>query len=93
MAYNQVNLTVGTLPTALVVLPNGVGTRQVTIQNRDAASIYVGNSSVVTAAGANGGQVVATLGLLQVWLSGNDTIYAVSAAGTAVGSVVVTYSA
>ena len=93
MAYNQANLTVGTLPTTLVTLPNGVGTRQVTIQNRDAASIYVGNSAVVIAAGANGGQVIATLGTLQVWLSGNDTIYAVSAAGTAVGSVVVTYSA
>ena len=93
MAFNQVNLTVGTLPTALVVLPNGVGTRQVTIQNRDLVAIYVGNSSVSAMAGVNAGQSIASGGLLQVWLSGNDTIYAVSAAGTALSSVVVTYSA
>ena len=89
MAFNQLNLTVGTLPTTLVVLPNGVGTRQVTVQNRDTNALYVGNSLVSTA----NGQSIASGGLLQVWLSGNDTIYAVSAAGTAAGSVVVTYSA
>ena len=88
------NVTVGTAPTALLTLPNGVGVVAVSIQNRDTASIYVGDSSVTAASGANGGHLIAaTSGTFQVWMRGNDTIYAVSAAGTSTGAVSVIYSA
>ena len=94
MALIHANVTVGTSPTALVTIPNGVGYVAVQIQNRDTAAIYVGDSSVTAASGANGGHTVAaTTGSLQVWMHGNETIYAVSAAGTTTGAVSVIYSA
>ena len=94
MALIHANVTVGTSPTALVTIPNGVGYVAVSIQNRDTAAIYVGDASVTAASGANGGHLIAaTSGTLQVWMHGNETIYAVSAAGTTTGAVSVIYSA
>lgn len=94
MALIHSNITVGTSPTALVTIPNGVGYVAVSIQNRDTAAIYVGDASVTAASGANGGHLIAaTSGTLQVWMHGNETIYAVSAAGTTTGAVSVIYSA
>ena len=94
MALIHANVTVGTSPTALVTIPNGVGYVAVSIQNRDTAAIYVGDSSVTAASGANGGHLIAaTSGTLQVWMHDNETIYAVSAAGTTTGAVSVIYSA
>ena len=94
MALIHSNITVGTSPTALVTIPNGVGYVAVSIQNRDTAAIYVGDASITAASGANGGHLIAaTSGTLQVWMHGNETIYAVSAAGTTTGAVSVIYSA
>ena len=94
MALIHSNITVGTNPTPLVTLPTGVGYVAVQIQNRDTAAIYVGDSAVTAASGANGGHTVAaTTGSLQIWMHGNETIYAVSAAGTTTGAVSVIYSA
>ena len=94
MALIHANITVGTSPTALVTIPNGVGYVAVSIQNRDTAAIYVGDANITAASGANGGHLIAaTSGTLQVWLHGNETIYAVSAAGTSAGAVSVIYSA
>ena len=94
MALIHANVTVGTSPTALVTIPNGVGYVAVSIQNRDTAAIYVGDASITAASGANGGHsIAATSGTLQVWMHGNETIYAVSAAGTTTGAVSVIYSA
>jgi len=94
MALIHSNITVGTFPTALVTIPNGVGYVAVSIQNRDIAAIYVGDSNVTAASGANGGHLIAAIsGTYQVWMHGNETIYAVSAAGTTTGAVSVIYSA
>ena len=94
MALIHSNVTVGTTPTLLLTLPNGVGYVAVSIQNRDSAAIYVGDNSITAASGANGGHLIAaTSGTLQLWLHGNETIYAVSAAGTSTGAVSVIYSA
>ena len=94
MALIHANVTVGTSPTALVTIPNGVGYVAVSIQNRDTAAIYVGDANITAASGANGGHLIAaTSGTLQVWMHGNETIYAVSAAGTTTGAVSVIYSA
>jgi len=95
MALIHTNVTVGTTPTLLVTIPNGVKGVAVQIQNRDSVAIYVGDSAVAVAtAGGNGGHsVAATTGALQVWMNGNDSIYAISAAGTSAGAVSVVYSA
>jgi hypothetical protein len=93
MALIHSNVTVGTTPTLLLTLPNGVGYVAVSIQNRDNAAIYVGDNAI-TASGANGGHLIAaTSGTLQIWLHGNESIYAISAAGTSTGAVSVLYSA
>lgn len=94
MALIHANITVGTTPTALVTIPNGVGYVAVSIQNRDTAAIYAGDINVTAASGANGGHLIAaTSGTYQVWMHGNETIYAVSSAGTSTGAVSVIYSA
>ena len=94
MALIHANVTVGTSPTPLLTLPNGVGYVAVSIQNRDTVAIYVGDASITAASGANGGHVIAaTSGTFQVWMHGNETIYGISAAGTSTGAVSLIYSA
>ena len=94
MALIHANITVGTTPTPLVTLPNGVGYVAVSIQNRDSAAVYVGDSAITVASGANGGHLIAaTSGTFQIWLHGNETIYGISSAGTSTGAVSVLYSA
>ena len=94
MALIHANVTVGTSPTLLLTLPNGVGYVAVSIQNRDTVAIYVGDANITAASGANGGHLVAaTSGTFQVWMHGNETIYGISAAGTSTGAVSLIYSA
>jgi hypothetical protein len=94
MALYHTNVTVGTTPTLLLTLPNGVGYVAVSIQNRDTAAVYVGDSNITAASGASGGHsIAATTGTFQVWMHGNESIYAISAAGTSTGAVSIIYSA
>jgi hypothetical protein len=93
MAFVQKNVTVGTAATLIANVPTG--NRQnlpVYIQNNDAAIIWIGESDVATS-GANIGHKIAAGAQLQLWCNAADLIYAISAAGTATGSIVVTYSA
>ena len=93
MALNHNNITVGTTPTPIVTIPNGVGYVAVQVNNRDSAAIFLGDNAVTNTVGINGGQNLAASASVQIWLYGNDTLYAVSAAGTATGAVSVIYSA
>jgi len=94
MTLFHANITVGTTPTALITLPNGVGYVAVSIQNRDSAAIFVGDKNITAASGANGGHsIAATTGTFQIWMHGNETIYGISSAGTSTGAVSVIYSA
>jgi hypothetical protein len=93
MALIHSNITVGTTPTPLVTLPNGVGYVAVQINNRDAAPIYIGDANIVVATGANGGSVIAPGASLQLWMHGNEFLYAISTGGTVAGAVSVLYSA
>ena len=93
MALNHANITVGTAPTPLLTVPNGVGYIAVQVNNRDSAAIFLGDNAVTNTVGINGGQNLAASASVQLWLRGNDTLYAVSAAGTATGAVSVIYSA
>jgi len=93
MAFVQNNVTVNATATILVNVPTG--TRQnipVYIQNNDSASIWVGKNNVATS-GATIGHKITAGSQLQLWCNSGDLIYGISAAGTAAGSVVVTYSA
>jgi len=93
MALIHSNITVGTTPTLLVTIPNGVGYVAVQVNNRDSAAIFLGDNAVTNTVGVNGGQNLAAAGSVQIWMHGNDSLYAVSAAGTSAGAVSVIYSA
>jgi len=87
------NITVGTTPTLLFTLPKSAAYVAVSIQNRDSAAIYVGDSAITVSSGANGGHYIApTTGTFQIWASGGDKIYGISSAGTSTGAVSVLYS-
>ena len=92
MALHHDNITVGTTPTPLLTLPNGVGYVAVQIYNNDSSAIFVGDSAV-TAINPTIGLRIGTTASLQLWMHGNDTVYAISVAGTASGAVTVVYSA
>ena len=92
MALNLDNTTVGTTPTPILTLPNGVGYVACQIFNNDSAAIFIGDNTV-TKANPGIGLKVAAGASLQIWARGNDTIYAISAAGTAAGAVSIVYSA
>lgn len=93
MAFKTINVTVGTSAAAMIILPVTMGQgRAVQIQNNDSASIFVGASNVTTS-GATKGHIIVAGQTYQVWVSGGDIIYGISAAGTAAGAVCIQYSA
>ena len=92
MALVHINSTVGTTVTKLFTVQAGVRNPvAVQIQNLDAAAIFIGDNTVSTS-GATRGHSVGAASTFQLWLSSGDTVWAISAAGTAAGSVVITYS-
>ena len=93
MALNTNNNTAGTTPTLIFTVP--VGNRQnvpVYVDNLDTAPIWIGDSAITTS-GATQGIKIAAGGSRQLWCNALDQIFAVSAAGTGNGLVVVTASA
>jgi len=93
MALVHNNITVGTTPTVLAQIPNGVGKVEVTIYNNDTYPIFVGDSSITVTAGSNQGLTIPKSLPYTITLNGNDILYGVSISGTATGAVVVMYSA
>ena len=92
MALVQTNNTVGT--TAQIVFTIPTGNRQnipVYIDNLDTAAIWIGDAAI-TSSGATQGIKIAAAGNRQLWCNSGDNIYAISAAGTGAGLVVVTAS-
>ena len=86
------NKTVGTTATALVTLDRKAVYTAVQINNRDSAAVYVGDATITAASGAAGGSALVAGGTMTVWLSGGDTLYGISAAGTSAGAVITLYS-
>jgi hypothetical protein len=92
MALVHLNATVGTTVTRILTVQSGI-TNPVAVQfqNLDSAAVFIGDSSI-TATGSGRGHSVAANGTFQLWLSAGDVVYAISAAGTTAGAVVITYS-
>jgi hypothetical protein len=91
MALVHINATAGTTPSLLFTVQNGIGPTAVQIQNGDTASIWIGDASITTS-GTTKGHLITTGSTFQLWLHGNDSVWAISSAGTAAGAVVITYS-
>jgi len=92
MALIHTNTTVSTTPIQICQLPVGSPYTAVQIFNGDNSIIYVGDSVVTTAAGANQGSQIASKASLQIWLHAGDALYAVAAGTTTAGAVSVIYS-
>ena len=91
MAIVHVNKTVATTATLLTTLESITEYNAVSIQNNDSASIYIGDLSVATS-GVNKGHVITTGSTFQLWLHASNSLYAISAAGTAANAISVLYS-
>jgi hypothetical protein len=92
MALIQTNNTVGT--SAQIVLSVPTGNRQnvpVVIDNLDTNPIWIGDAAI-TASGATQGIKIASGANRQLWCNAGDLLYAISAAGTGAGLVVITAS-
>lgn len=93
MATVQLNNTVTTTPTRIVQLPAGCPYTAVQISNGHSSAIYLGANSAVAATGATHGQTLAANTTVQIWLRGNDSLWAVTSVGTTgTGDVSVIYS-
>ena len=64
----------------------------VTLYNGHSASIFVGDSTIATS-GATIGRTIPTATSQTFYVNANDIVYAISAAASAAGAIVITYSA
>lgn len=93
MALKHINSQVQTTATLIAELPVSMG-RNVAVQiyNNHGSAIYIGDDTITTS-GATIGRPMTATSSFQLWLNGGDKIYAISAAQTAAGACIVTYSA
>jgi hypothetical protein len=78
--------------TLLFTVPEGATQAYVTIQNRSASAISVGDSTLGAVSGADAGiSIAATSGQLQLWMNAGDSLYGYCGS-TITNSVVVLYS-
>jgi hypothetical protein len=93
MALQHINSQVQTTATLIAELPVSMG-RNIAVQiyNNHSSAIYIGDESITTS-GATIGRPMSATSSFQLWLNGGDKIYAISAAQTADGACIVTFSA
>jgi hypothetical protein len=93
MAFQHVNASTITTPRPLFTMPTGIPRQTpVTIYNGHSAAIFVGDSTIATS-GATIGRTLAAANSQTFYVNGGDVIWAVSAANSAAGAIVITYSA
>ena len=93
MAFKHFNAS--TLTTASIlhqVDKNATPQTPITIYNGHSAAIFIGDSTIATS-GATVGRTLAASASQTFYASANDIIYAISAAASAAGAIVLTYSA
>lgn len=93
MAFQHFNAQTATTTTILhQVDKNAKPNTPITIYNGNAASIYVGDSTITTT-GATIGRTIGTGVSQTFYASANDIIYGISTLASTAGSIVITYSA
>jgi hypothetical protein len=91
MALVHVNATTGTTANLLFKMPAGLPDTAVQICNNHTAVLYIGDATVTTSGVTRGSQIAANT-TQQVWLRGNDEVWAVTAAASAAGAISIIYS-
>jgi hypothetical protein len=93
MAFNHINAkTLTTASILFVVDSDARPLTPVTIYNGHSASIFIGDASIATS-GATIGRTIPTTTSQTFYVNANDVVYGISAAASAAGAVVITYSA
>ena len=93
MAFKHVNSQTLTTVSALVTIDrNARPLTPVNIHNGHSAAIFIGDETITTS-GATIGRTLAANANQIFYANPNDVIYAISAAASAAGAVVITYSA
>lgn len=93
MAFKHVNSQTLTTVSALVTIDrNAKPLTPVNIHNGHSAAIFIGDATITTS-GATVGRTLAANANQIFYANPNDVIYAISAAASAEGAVVITYSA
>jgi hypothetical protein len=93
MAFKHINASTQTVVSILhQVDSNARPQTPINIHNGHSAAIFIGDTTITTS-GATVGRTLAA-GANQIFYAGpNDIIYAISAAASAAGAIVLTYSA
>jgi len=93
MAFNHINASTLTTASILFVVDSDARPlTPVTIYNGHSASIFIGDRTITTS-GATIGRTIATTVSQTFYVNPNDVVYAISAAASATGAIVITYSA
>ena len=93
MAFQHVNAS--TLTTASILLQIDKNARPLTpvnIYNGHSAAIFIGDSTITTS-GATIGRTIANATSQIFYVNPGDVVYAISAAASAAGAIVITYTA
>jgi hypothetical protein len=93
MAFKHINASTLTVNSILHQMDkNARPQTPITIYNGHSAAIFIGDSTTTTS-GATIGRTLANGSSQTFYASANDIIYAISAAASAAGAIVITYSA
>lgn len=93
MAFKHVNSETLTVASILFEVDrNARPLTPVTIYNGHSASIFVGDATI-TASGATIGRTIPAASSQTFYVNANDVVYGISAAASATGAVVITYTA
>jgi hypothetical protein len=86
------SFTVETTPTLIATIPAGNPTTIVSVVNDDNSSIYIGDITVSASSGVDKGLTVTKNTVYNIPINARDSLYAISAAGTAPYAVSILYS-
>ena len=93
MAFTHVNASTQTTPAVLLqVSKDARPLTPLTIYNGHSAAIFIGDSTIATS-GATIGRTLPAASTSTFYVNANDIVYAISAAASATGAIVATYSA
>lgn len=93
MAFQHINSSTKTTATPILRIPTGIPRQTpITIYNGHSASIFIGDSTITTS-GPTIGRTLTAANSQTIYVNGGDVIWAISAAASAAGAIVTTYSA
>jgi hypothetical protein len=93
MAFQHINTSTFTTAQPLLQILTGIPRQTpITVYNGHSAAIFIGDETITTS-GATIGRTLAANNSQTFYVNGGDVIWAISAAASAAGAIVITYSA